>query len=90
MIIEGTLFKGKIMLHQELIHYEEDDDSTHSARLESCLRTFCQKVGAPLPLWLGKNSREYVHFRQTIFFEDQFLEKVPFDKMQIRLIDEMP
>lgn len=88
MIVEAATFKGKMMIDQALIEYENDDDgSTHSERLESCLRTFCQQIDAPLPLWLEKNTREYVRFQQTIFFQEQFLEPVKFDRMQIRTLE---
>lgn len=103
MLIEGTLFKGSRIMAQSMVRYIEPGDidapasvsdaeatsadAGTSAKLESCLRTFCKLHDAPLPLWLEKNTREYVNYRQTSFEREQFLEKVPFDSMQIRQIE---
>jgi hypothetical protein len=38
----------------------------------------------PTPIWLEKNTREFARFHQTIFFEGQFTDRVPFDRLQIR------
>ena len=88
MIMEGTLYKGKAVYVQEHIESDDADGESYSARLEACLRSFCQLVDAPLPLWMEKNTREYSRYRQTTFYRDQFLEPVAFDRMQIRQLSE--
>jgi hypothetical protein len=41
-----------------------------------------------VPLWLTKNTREYVRFRRTSFNADQFFNTVHFDRFEIRIIEE--
>jgi hypothetical protein len=45
----------------------------------------CAKLEIPVPLWLKKNTKELAIFRRTFFSSEQFMEKVWFDKFEIRL-----
>jgi hypothetical protein len=36
---------------------------------------------------MKKNTREFAAFRQTIFFKEQYTEKVRFDRFQIKQMD---
>lgn len=64
-----------------------DNDEGHSFRdkLETCLIDLCAKLEIPVPLWLKKNTRELAIFRKTFFSSEQFIDKVWFDKFEIRL-----
>ncbi len=47
----------------------------------------CHQLDLPEPLWLDKNEREWNEFGQTRFLPDAFFESVPFDRLEVELID---
>ena len=85
MKLEGRLFKGNIALREAVVE-RNDPQLTFTKELEALLIEICHELEAPIPLWLSKNTHEFAAFRQTIFFSDQFTERVFFDRFQIRLI----
>jgi hypothetical protein len=88
---EGNTLKliGKIIIENRLVREAavEDNDERHNFRdkLEMCLIDLCKELDIPVPLWLKKNTRELAIFRRTLFSPEQFMEKVWFDKFEIRL-----
>ena len=83
-----TLY-GKLFLEGKLIREAEagDDEAGRSFRdsLENCLLALCGSLDIPAPLWMKKNTREFAVFRRTFFNREQFIEKVWFDKFEIKL-----
>jgi hypothetical protein len=53
--------------------------------LEECLINVCKEIDVSVPMWLKKNTTEFVNFQKTTFTADQFIEKIKFDKLEIRL-----
>ncbi len=80
---------GKIFLKGKLVRegLAEDNEQDHSFRekLEKCLIELCADVDIPVPLWLKKNTKELAIFRRTFFSSEQFIDKVWFDKLEIKL-----
>lgn len=64
---------------------EEDSSLQFRERLEKCLIDLCREIGIPVPIWLEKNTKEFAYFKKTFFTNEQFVEKVNFDKFEIRL-----
>lgn len=85
MKLEGKLFKGSILIRQAEIVRNEPSLS-FVKELEVCLIDLCRELEVPIPLWLSKNTHEFAAFRQTLFFSDQYTEKVSFDRFQIKLV----
>jgi hypothetical protein len=86
MKLEGQLFAANLLL-KELTIERHDDKDKWVKQLENCLIDLCHGLDVPIPLWLEKNSREFARYHQTLFFAEQFGEKIRFDRMQIRWID---
>lgn len=80
---------GKIYVEGKLVReaVAEDNEEGHSFRdkLETCLIDLCSLTDIPVPLWLKKNTRELAIFRRTFFTPEQFMDKVWFDKFEIKL-----
>ncbi len=85
MKLEGKLFKGSILIRQAQI-IRNDPSLSFVKELELCLIDLCHELEIPIPLWLSKNTHEFAAFRQTLFFSDQYTEKVGFDRFQIKMI----
>ncbi len=85
MKVEGKLFRANLVVASAVAETDEPSDSfVHD--LEVCLIRLCRDLEAPIPLWLDKNTHEFSRFRQTVFFEEQFTEKVQFNRFQIKLL----
>ena len=85
MKLEGKLFRANIVIRFFVVDYEKNE-LTFVKELENALILLCRELDCPIPLWLSKNTHEFAAFRQTVFFSDQFTEKVQFDRFQIHLL----
>lgn len=87
MRLEGKLMQGTRILGIADKPIEEAGSQSFSNALDDALLTLCKSMNVPIPLWMKKNTREFAHFHQTVFFPGQFTETVYFSEFQIRLID---
>lgn len=84
LVLNGKLIiEGKIVKE---LNTEAPEDLSFRDKLEKCLLDLCSGMDIPVPLWLKKNTRELAIFRRTFFTREQFIEKVWFDKFEIRLV----
>ncbi|MFZ5985771.1 MAG: hypothetical protein ACOYWZ_01415 [Bacillota bacterium] len=84
MILIGKLVKGTNTIKESTV-IRDDDGTSFRDLLEEGLITLCRELDIPVPLWLKKNTSEFARYRKTFFTSDQFVEKVRFDKFEIRL-----
>lgn len=84
MRLFGRTIKGTRIL-KEVYVQRNVDNSPFRDVLEECLIEVCKSLDIPVPLWLKKNTTEFVNFQRTTFGEEQFVEKVKFDKFEISL-----
>ena len=83
MKLYGKVLKGRmIIVDKESVL---DGTGRFQQQLERSLVEVCRELGIPVPIWVGKNTREFVRFKWTSFNADQFMEKVSFDRFEIRL-----
>lgn len=85
MKLEGKLFRANLAIAEKEVE-KLDESESFVKDLEQCFVLLCRELDIPIPLWLSKNTTEFARFRQTIFFEEQFTEKVLFNRFQIRLL----
>ena len=85
MVLEGKLFVANRMIDIKEIVYEEKG-VRFSVELEHALVQLCRELDIPVPMWMAKNTHEFAAFHQTIFFSEQYTEKVRFDRFQIKLL----
>ncbi len=80
---------GKLYIENKLIKEtsvaENGEGLNFRDKLERCLIGLCTDLEIPVPLWLKKNTRELAIFRKTFFSSEQFIDKVWFDKFEIKL-----
>ncbi len=84
MKMNGRLFKGPTMLISVSCEVP-DGEGGYQDRLEHLFVDVSKELGVSVPMWLTKNTREYVRFHRTSFNPDQFFEPVLFDRMEIRV-----
>jgi hypothetical protein len=84
MKMNGRLFHGPTVL-RDVTAEVPDGIGGYQDRLEQLLVDVCRELSVAVPMWLTKNTKEYVRFRRTSFGSDQFFEQVHFDRMEIRV-----
>ena len=84
MVLEGRTFKGNRLLDLHEIKYENPDVS-FSRELSEAIIILCREMDVPVPFWMKKNTHEFAAFHQTIFFDEQYTEKVNFERFQIKM-----
>jgi hypothetical protein len=83
--LEGKLFRANLLIADAVAERREDSGS-FVKDLDDCLLQLCRELEVPIPIWMEKNTQEFARFRQTIFFEEQFTDKVHFNRFQIKLL----
>ncbi len=86
MKLEGRVFRANLLQKIETVEHPNTSEKLVK-QLERCLIDLCHALEIPIPLWLDKNSHEFARFHQTIFFAEQFSEKIYFDRFQIHWVD---
>lgn len=84
MILTGKLYIENRRIREVSVSDNEEGRSFRD-KLEKCLIDLCAKLEIPVPLWLKKNTRELAIFRKTFFTSEQFIDKVWFDRFEIKL-----
>ena len=59
---------------------------TH-AEWREALEKACHDMDVPHPVLLPRHERDWAEFSQARFLRDQFMEDVPFDRMEVEFID---
>lgn len=68
------------------IERPEEDSRTH--KVFNSLDEACQFFDLSRPIWLDKNITEFKRFSKTRFTKDCFIEEIPFDYLEIQIIEE--
>lgn len=82
---------GKIWSNTHLIKdyvYEEESDDTRTHKVFKGIDKFCLEFDIEHPIWLDSTIREFKKHAKTRFYKDSFIEDVPFDYLEIHIIEE--
>jgi hypothetical protein len=82
--LHGKLLKNTRII-KEVVVEKADDNLSFADLLEDCFIDLCKHLDVQVPLWLKKNTSEFAAFRKTFFTKEQFIEKVTFDRLEIRI-----
>ena len=63
-------------------------DKTRTHKIFDAITTVCHDFDLPQPIWLDSNIREFKNSSRTRFTPDSFIEAVPFDYLEIQVIEE--
>lgn len=82
---------GKIIKNNRIVSHSEytcNDNIEYQAQLKKCIKELCYKLDLQKPYWLPKNLDEYNKFKKTSFIQDNFIEKIKFDRFEIEVLEE--
>ena len=74
----GKIFKDNHMLRDTVI--EDDRNDT--------LDQICYDFDLGKPIWLDSNIQEFKRHSKTRFYQDSFIEEIPFDYLELQVIEE--
>lgn len=82
----AKIFKDNHMLQDTCIADGSEDTRTH--KVFRALDQVCYEFDLGKPIWLDKTIAEFKRHDKTRFTQDNFIEEVPFDYLEIHVIEE--
>lgn len=80
-------FKDNHML-KDIVIERPESELTRTKKVFSSLEEACEKLELPVPVWLDSSIRDFKKFSRTRFYQDSFMREVPFEYLEIRVIEE--
>ncbi len=82
----AKIWKENHLLQDTVIVDEREDTRTH--KVFRALDEVCLRFDLGKPLWLDSNVREFQRHSKARFRQDSFMEQIPFDYLEIQIIEE--
>lgn len=82
----GRIFKENKLLKDTVIANDREDTRTH--KVFDALDEICYEFDLGKPIWLESNVRDFKMHAKTRFTQDSFIEQIPFDYLEIQIIEE--
>lgn len=79
-------FKDNHMLRD--ITIEDDSSESRTHKIFAALEAVALEFDLPKPIWLEQNIKEFKRISKTRFSSDSFIESIPFDFLEIQIIEE--
>ena len=68
--------------------YCDDSDLNRTRKGFRGLEETCHQFDLQVPIWLESNIRDFQRVAKTRFTRDSFIEEIPFDYLEIQVIEE--
>ena len=82
----GKIFHENHMLKDTVICI--DSDLNRTRKVYQALEEICYEFDLGKPIWLSSNVSEFQRHSKTRFRKDSFIEEIPFDYLEIQVIEE--
>lgn len=79
-------FKDNRMLDDTVICDDSADTRTH--KIFRALDEICYQFDLSKPIWLDSTIKEFKRHDKARFYQDSFIEQIPFDYLEIHVIEE--
>ncbi|MCR5031993.1 MAG: hypothetical protein K6A92_03945 [Lachnospiraceae bacterium] len=63
-----------------------EDTRTH--KIMGALEKACHELDLAVPIWLDTNIQDFKRTSKTRFTQDSFIETIPFDYLEIQVLEE--
>lgn len=67
---------------------EDDTSDTRTHKILNGVIEACDQWDLAKPIWLDSNIKEFQRLGHTRFTQDSFIEEIPFDYLEVRIIEE--
>ncbi len=82
----GKIWRDNHLLKDTTICDDSQDTRTH--KVFHALEEICLQFDLGKPIWLDSNISEFRRHSRTRFRADSFVEEIPFDYLEIQVIEE--
>lgn len=82
----GKIWKNNHLLRDTVICDSSEDTRTH--KVFRGLEQICYELDLEHPIWLDSTVREFQRHDRARFYQDSFIEEIPFDYLEIHVIEE--
>lgn len=82
----GKIWKDNHLL-QDMV-FEDDSNDTRTHKVFRGLEKICYDFDLSKPIWPDKTINEFKQHDKTRFYQDNFIEEIPFDYLEIQVIEE--
>ena len=79
-------WKNNRMIKDTVIEDNRDDTRTH--KVFDAINEVCLQFDLGQPIWLESNVSEFKRHSKARFSQDNFIEEIPFDYLEIHVIEE--
>ena len=86
MRIWFKLMQDNRLLRDTTVTDESDETRTH--KIFGALEAVCYEFDLGKPVWLDANIEEFKRHTKTRFSQDCFMEEIPFDFLEMQVIEE--
>ncbi len=86
MRIWFKIFKDNHLLKDTVIEDNSSDTRTH--KIFQALDQVCYQFDLGKPIWLDATIAEFKRHDKARFYQDNFVEEIPFDYLEIHVIEE--
>ena len=86
MRIWGKIWKNNHMLRDTVIEDDREDTRTH--KVFHALDEICYAFDLGNPIWLDSTISEFKRHSKARFYQDNFIEEIPFDYLELQVIEE--
>ncbi len=81
----GTVLDNRTLQEVMLVNDEKD---TRTHKIFRALEEACHTFDLAVPIWLDKNIADFKRTSRVRFTQDSFIEKIPFDYLELQLVEE--
>jgi hypothetical protein len=82
----AKVVKDNRLLRDMVVEDSGSDTRTH--KVFRAVDEVCRSFDLGKPIWLDVNREEFIKGRKTRFRQDSFMEQIPFDYLEIQVIEE--
>ena len=86
MRIWAREFKDNRMLKDRTV--EDCSDETRTHKIFSSIEKICVEFDLSKPIWLDMNIEDFKRNGKVRFYKDSFIDFIPFDYLEIQVIEE--
>lgn len=82
----GKIFKDNRLILDRVFESDQEDTRTH--KVFQGIEYLAYEFDLEKPIWLDGNITEFQKVSKTRFYQDSFIETIPFDYLELHVIEE--
>ncbi len=82
----ARLFKENRMLNDTVV--EDTDNDTRTHKVFRAIEKISYDFDIQRPIWLDSNISDFKKYSKVRFYQDSFIEEIPFDYLEFSVLEE--